>query len=380
MAIRGMPKRLRALVAGAALSVALASVAGAAPQAPPSPPLVGAIRTGTAWALRPLDPKTLAPVRGGWSVPVGRNPSLTRSPLGTGVIAVWSVGNGGRTIVVDTRSGRIVRRYPSGVGWSTLHWLGPELPLSVRGGPFLVQELGGVCWSQGCGTEYEVVGTEFSEGFAAETVALLRNRIVLSIDADGLTMLGPPVAPITELTPYTVRLAGLPRSAPVRVAADVATGRVYAISSAGTVARIDAASRRPVATYHRVALNGGPFEAVWAGRGQIALWGPDGLGTIDTRTWKTRALAPAATHVVATRHGLAAWVGGRPGGITVYRPDGSVRFRALDGQTVRSAEAAGRYLYVRAAHRYAIDLVSGRVLGRVRADARIARPSIVPLP
>jgi hypothetical protein len=370
----------RALLAGATVSVALASVAGAAPQAAPSPPLVGEIRAGTAWALRPLDPKTLAPVRGGWSVPVGRNPSLTRSPLGTGVIAVWSVGNGGRTIVVDTRTGGIVRRYLSGVGWSTLHWLSAELPLRVRGGPFLVQELGGSCWSQGCGTEYEVVGTEFSEGLAAETVALLRNRIVLSIDADGVTMLGPPVAPISELSLYPVRLAGLPRSAPTGVAADVASDRVYVISSAGTVARIDAASRRPVVTYHRVALNGGAFEAVWAGRGQIALWGANGLGTIDTRTWKTRALAPAATHVVATRHGIAAWDGGRPGGITVYRPDGSVRFRALDRQTVRSAEAADRYLYVRAAHRYAIDLVTARIVGRVRADARTALPSIVPLP
>lgn len=368
-------------MAAAALSVAVASVAGAAPTAAPSAPLVvGAIRVGTAWTLRPLDPKTLAPVRGGWSVRVGRNASLTRSPLGTGVLAAWSVGVGGRTIVVDTRTGRVVRRYPSGVGWGTHHWLGAELPLRARGGPFLVEELAGVCWSQGCGTEYEVVGTEFSEGWEAETETLLRTRIVLSIDADGVTMLGPPAAPISELTPYRVKLVGLPRSAPVRVVGDVATERLYAISSAGTIARIDASRKRPVVTYHRVALNGGSFEAVWAGQGRIALWGADGLGTIDTRKWTTRPLAPAASRVVVTRHGLAAWIGGRPGGITVYRPDGSVRFAALESEIVRSAEAAGRYLYVRAAHRYAIDLLTGHVVGRVRADARIASPSFVPLP
>ena len=375
-----MTNPVGAVLTSAALCVALASVAGAAPKAAAPPPLVGAIQTGSTWALRPLDPRTLAPVRGSWSVPVGRSASLRRSPLGTGVVAAWTVGNGGRTIVVETRTGRVVKRYASGVSWGTLHWLGAELPLRARGGPFLAQELAGVCWSRGCGTEYEVVGSGFSEGWEAETEALLRSRLVLGVYEGELTMLGAPHDGISDLAQYGVRLPRLPRSAPVRVVANVAADRLYAISSAGTVAQVDAASRRPVVTYHRVPLNGRPFQAVWAGRGRIALWGADGLGTIDTRTWTTRALAPAASGVVATQHGIASWVDGRPGGITVYRPDGRVRFSALETEVVRSAETAGRYLYVLAARRYAVDLVTGRVVGSVRGDARLALPSIAPLP
>jgi hypothetical protein len=69
-----------------------------------------------------------------------------------------------------------------------------------------------------------------------------------------------------------------------------------------------------------------------------------------------------------------------PGGVTVYRSDGTGRFTALKGEAIRSAEAVGRYLYVRAGHRYAIDLLHGRVVGRVRSDARIARASFFRIP
>ena len=132
-------------------------------------------------------------------------------------------------------------------------------------------------------------------------------------------------------------------------------------------------------TYHRVSLNGRQFEAAWAGRGRIALWGADGLGAIDTRTWTTKAIAPAAAQVVATPSGIAVWGGGETG-LRVYQADGTLRFVTLGKQTIRDAEAVGRYLYVRADQRYAVDLAGGRVVGRVRDDARLARPSATPLP
>jgi len=71
--------------------------------------------------------------------------------------------------------------------------------------------------------------------------------------------------------------------------------------------QIDHVANRWRISYHAVALNGQPFEATWAGAGKIALWGADGLGMIDTRSWTTQAVASGVTHAVATPLGLAAW-------------------------------------------------------------------------
>jgi hypothetical protein len=58
----------------------------------------------------------------------------------------------------------------------------------------------------------------------------------------------------------------------------------------------------------------------------------------------------------------------------------SMSLHPLKGEAIRSAEAVGRYLYVRAGHRYAIDLLHGRVVRPVRSDARIARASFFRIP
>jgi hypothetical protein len=357
-----------------AAALALVSVAVATP-APAPPALVGAVQVGPRWTLRPLDPRTLKPVRGSWSRPVGRSDSLVRSPLGTGVLAA-----GGRPIVVDARTGRVVRRYAVGVSGVMAYWLGGELPLSRKDGPLLAAESDVTCWSHGCGIEYEGIGAGASEGWEAETVALLRRRIVIGAGAEFLATLEPPRLSSGPFGAREIPLPGLPRSSPMRVVADVAADRLYAISSGGVIAEVDGASDRASVTYHRVDLNGQPFQAIWAGRGRIALWGADGLGTIDTRTWTTKAVAPAATGAIATPYGIATWVGESPGGLSVYRPNGTLRFSVLTGKVVRSAETAGSYLYVRAGHRYAIDLTNGRVLGRVPDSVRLALPSFVPLP
>jgi hypothetical protein len=73
--------------------------------------------------------------------------------------------------------------------------------------------------------------------------------------------------------------------------------------------------------------------------------GEDGLGTIDTRTWKTQAVARDVTDVVATPFGVAAWNKNSASGLTVYRPDGKKLFHVLAGKRVSTALAVGEYLY-----------------------------------
>jgi hypothetical protein len=162
------------------------------------------------------------------------------------------------------------------------------------------------------------------------------------------------------------------------VVVDVAHDRLFEVSSAGLVAEVDHVRRGPAVRYHRVALNGRPFSAAWSGGGRIALWGQDGLGTIDTRTWTTHSLAPAIVGAVGTPFGLAAW---SEQGITVYRPAGTVRLHALAGLAVQSAQSVGDYLYAQSgARRYAINLRTGVTYGPLSARATIVTPGFVSIP
>ncbi len=154
-----------------------------------------------------------------------------------------------------------------------------------------------------------------------------------------------------------------------------------AVSSGGRVATIRRASTNPVVDYHQVALNGAQFEAAWAGEGRIALWGKNGLGTIDIRTWKTHAIAAGVTDAVATPYGIAAWTSSDDG-LTLYRPDGSRKFHTLTGTPISAARALGRWLYVDTPHkrRYTIDLRTGTTSPPLPATATILLPSYTPIP
>jgi len=176
----------------------------------------------------------------------------------------------------------------------------------------------------------------------------------------------------TEIT-----LSKMPPGAPFQVVADVAHGKVYVVSSAGLVATV--AGTKVV--YHRVPLNGKPFDAAWTGSGRIALWGEDGLGTIDTRTWKTSAIAPGVTGALATPYGIAAWTKA-PDGLGVYEADGTRRFQLLQGRQITAATAVGTTLYAdtTAKTRYSVDLRSGKTTGPLPTSARIVTPSYVVIP
>src|SRR5262249_11130062 len=137
---------------------------------------------------------------------------------------------------------------------------------------------------------------------------------------------------------------------------------------------------KPSISYHTVDLNGQAFTATWAGGGKVALWGNDGLGTIDTRRWTTKAVAPNVTGAVATPLGLAAWTANRADGLTVYRTDGSPRLHVLAGKPITSVTTLGNYLYVTADGEYSVDLRSGKVYGPVAPRVVIVTPSFVPNP
>ena len=167
---------------------------------------------------------------------------------------------------------------------------------------------------------------------------------------------------------------------PFRLVADVAHHRLFDVAATGTVAEIDNVGHRPHITYHTVGLNGRPFTAAWAGSGRIALWGQDGLGTIDTRTWTTHPIAGGVTGAVTTRYGIAAWTANPADGLTVYRPDGSPRLHVLAGKAIRSAQAVGPYLYATVKARYSVDLRTGKVTGPLHTNATIIPPTLTLIP
>ncbi len=179
-----------------------------------------------------------------------------------------------------------------------------------------------------------------------------------------------------------IPLSQMPETAQYAIAADVRNDRVFVVTSTGLVATIRRAStREPSVEYHNVSLDGGSFSAAWAGGGRIALWGKDGLGSIDTRTWTTDSVADGVTGALATPYGMAAWTARRDG-VSVYRPDGSRRLHVLDGTRVMAARAIGAYVYADTDvnTRYSIDLRTGRTVGPLSVRTQLVGPSFVAIP
>jgi hypothetical protein len=332
---------------------------------------------------------TLRPLPGGWSRRVGgpKVLSLVRSPLGTGVVAAGSSG----ALFVDSRTGRALR--PAMGGDDTdigVYWFGGERFLARGGAKLLgdVLDCGSfACWFDYFDVTVEDGGSVLGAGigvFANEPWGVFPCGLIASEDGEvRLVHAGrPPVSGVASQT--LLRAAG----AYTHYAGDVAHDRLYMLTDDGTIAEIGHVCERPQIEYHHVVLSGKPFQAGWAGRGQIALWGQDGLGTIDTRTWTTNALAADVLSALPTRYGIVVVPTAPAGGVSVYRPDGGRRFTVLGGMTIDNRTAwgpdplvvFGRYLYVIAGgHRYTVDLTDGRLLGRACGDARLAVPSYVAL-
>jgi hypothetical protein len=353
--------------------VGMFAVGGGA--APHPPRVMAVVPSATGPRLKPLDARTLAPLRGGWSRPVTKDVAAVLSPSGSRVAVV---GKRDTVLVLDTATGRIIRKYGGETAYD-LYWLGGDGTVGSR--PELLVAVDEGCSSGRCGAEYSIVGDGFSIGVEGwpETEAALYGGLAYAFDPNYLGLLGSNGIPFSD----GWELSKMPPTAPFRIAADVAHDRLFVISSAGLVAEIDHIpydlSQRPRIRYHRVELNGHPFEAAWAGAGKIALWGQDGLGTIDVRTWKTHAIARGVTGAVATPHGVAAWTEDPADGVTIYRPDGRKRLHVLHGKRVHAVHTVGHFLYVDAEARYSVDLITGKVLGPLGRGARIMVPDLVPI-
>ena len=295
-------------------------------------------------------------------------------------------------LVLRTDTGQVAGTdFYGGEGPDVLYWVGGD---TIKA--FVVGEAY-ICYpSFECGRQYGVDGqwTIWPEGqvdyFEGQVAAVLREGLVVeytpprndAVVPTHLALLG---TFNNGLSDVEVMLPRMPADAPFGVVGDVARSRVFAISSDGLVAEIDRikdVDRGPRVRYHQVDLNGRPFQAAWAGANRIALWGEDGLGTIDTRTWTTHAIAAHVTNAITTPFGIAAWTDNPADGVTVYRPDGTQRLRVLAGKRIKTAQAVGDYLYADTVKhaRYSVNLRTGEVIRTLRQDATILVPDIVAIP
>jgi hypothetical protein len=370
---------MRGLLAAVA-SVALGCLLATHGEAASSSPRVVAIVPSTEGAsLMQLDARTLRPVPGGWSRRVEKFVAAS-SPSGRQVAVAKRDGS---IAVLETATGRILERsrdreFPDP---DDLYWLHGDHPADT-----LVAE----SVDYGSGTELTIYGTGYAVGFSGYVSEVLKDALVVEPEFPPET--GVELALFMRSrydasgsgTSVSLTLPRMSATAPYDVAADALHDRLFVVSSAGLVAQITNASRRPRITYHRVDLNGRPFAASWAGEGKIALSGEDGLGTIDTRTWETRAIAGGVDRSYPTAFGIAAWKDGSTDGLTVYRLDGRRRFRVLVGRRLQSVLAVGGYFYADTVSgaRYSVDLRTGRVVrvGVPAAGAMIIAPSFVAIP
>ena len=368
--------------------------AGEADSAAPgrTPAVVGVVPAGSQWRLAPLDPRTLEPVPGSWSrrvtaptLPGFLNAALVRSPRGTAVVA-----SGRRTFFVDSRTGRDLRRSTPGASSPDLYWVGGERVVGRgRASVFSVYEDSG---SGAIWYEYFdlALGAVDRGAFAdSEPQAVIPNGMLVWMDRDLMLVRYADPSGSGDF----VKPRGVHPPVVGTVVADALHNRAFVISLDGAVAQVDRISTTPLVTTHHVDLNGRGFRAAWAGQGKIAVWGPDGLGTIDTRTWTTQSVDAKARSALATPYGIVCWADGEPG-VRVYRPDGTLRFAVLEDERITrwyddqgkrvpgysTPVVVGRYLYIVGDERASIDLVSGRVVGRPRPDARVAAPTLVPIP
>jgi hypothetical protein len=165
-------------------------------------------------------------------------------------------------------------------------------------------------------------------------------------------------------------------------AVDARRNRMFVVSSAGRVAIVNlktlAVTTRSLAL-PETSPDGG-YRVAWAGGGQLALWGRNGLSVIDTRDWSARMIDEQTREVRVGANALVTWNGETATGLTVYSPDGTMRFRALEGRRVSEAGVTARYAYVEASGRFSIDLRTGRVRGPLASRAALILPDLLSLP
>jgi hypothetical protein len=150
----------------------------------------------------------------------------------------------------------------------------------------------------------------------------------------------------------SVALNGIARNA--GLAADRRTGRAFVVGAGRRVAVVDL--RTMTVKYRRVRVPRmtRSREALWLGRGLLALWGGSGAGAhvVDTRTWSVRTVSRAATGVRRAAGRLLVYSDRRVGragrgiGLRVFTRDGARLVQHLFGTRKLSMEVAGGRAYV----------------------------------
>lgn len=337
----------------------------AVPAAPAvSAPVTVAVTAVGGWpCLVRVDPQTLKPASADACIHTVMAPtSFALSPGGTRL----AVPVGDQIEILDTASGRVIRVIQNnGFAVGSLYWFGGE-----RSEWYLV-----AVGDSEFGYEYTVVWPNGASGTSVDT----EMEPVASLLAGLVTSYGLGYFEVYSTDPVQSYAVDRALSGTAHLVADVYHDRLFVVTTTGDVARVDLDSART--SYHHVALSGRPFQAIWAGRGRIALWGADGLGIIDTRTWTSRALLPDATGAAATPDGLVAWHKNATTGLDVWLNSTGKHLRILAGKPVRGVQAYGHYAYAHTTNRtYSVDLRTGHVRGPYARLARIVLPTLVLVP
>ena len=192
------------------------------------------------------------------------------------------------------------------------------------------------------------------------------------------------------------RGTGANRRASIRqpaLAVDDAQQLAYVIDSSGLVAEVDLATlgvayhARATRRLARAAkeIDGPMLSARWAGDGHIAVsgtnaklrktpngwrqtWTPVGVSLLDTRTWTSRMLDPAAGYFSATRDTVLTT---GSGAVNAYELDGTLRYTVSIPSGDAYVSVVGDYAYAWTADKVTIiDLRLGTVV------ATLPRPSL----
>lgn len=398
-------RRLAVLAAVLAAAVGLAANGGTAAA---REPFLGVVYPGpntgnTAAILARLDPLTLTPVSQGvemgeyhraWSL------SPDGSQLALGLSSGVSLVSPSRPlrgrigiIVVDLDTMEIVQEVETGGFAGALAWLAPRRLVAALGGrgTVVVDPRTGRIVKRGLGLRgplasartpdrsVMLVEGQYRRGQGSASVRLA------VVDARG------------RVRSVSLDRVRLPFRDPVRwgrmdrpgLAIDPAGERAYVVAAGAPVAEVDLRTMR--ASYHRLESRTRPGrllyrsrDAIWLGSGRLLVSGRDvvaGRGRkgfsvasravlVDTASWDARTLDPRASAArLAAGRLLLYGPGWHPGpqvGLSGYTPGGRRVFHLLKGQRVFDVQVAADRAYVRTPTAVrVVDVTRGRIVGSI---------------
>ena len=399
-----LPAGLLTLTAGLlALSGLLTAAPGDARRsAPDPPPLYGVTWQGSLVLVR-VDRATLRP-RPRRRVPLSAEPLGWSFTPDRSHLAVGSTGRGATLRLIDLRAMRTIgdvriARRGSGVASA---WVGPTRVLAVVVTPGCCgagdTTVAGVDTVRRRVVWRRTLGGSLQAGERSDSGMLLvlgpRGREIgpsrlVHVGGDGEIR----SASLPEVRSGIESRGSVAHSWNPGLAVDRAGGRAFVVQARAPVAEVDL--RSFVVRSHRLgeqpraadALAGPAREALWLGRGMLAVTGSDsgpsgqraaGLTLVDTRRWSARTIDRRASDAALVAGRLLAssfLLDGRGqriagSGLTGYSLDGRRRFHRHGSQPITGVQPLGRRALV--GERAAISLIdarSGRELRRFRRFA-----------